>query len=77
MDLSFIRTKMGARQALPSPSVCRALREGAGLSQEDVATAVGVHRETVSRWERGERAPRGTHLVGYVSLLTELRTAAK
>jgi transcriptional regulator with XRE-family HTH domain len=30
-------------------------REYAGLSQEDLANAVGVSQELVARWEKGER----------------------
>lgn len=32
----------------------RAERERRGLRQEDVAVALGVHKNTVARWERGE-----------------------
>lgn len=38
------------------------LREGLGQSQEDLASAIGMHSNTVARWERGELAPRGTSL---------------
>lgn len=38
------------------------LREGLGQSQEELASAIGMHSNTVARWERGELAPRGTSL---------------
>lgn len=34
-----------------------ALRRGAGMSQQEVADAVGVSRQTVSNWELGQGSP--------------------
>lgn len=70
---SSIAEKMRARRALPIPAMRRAIRVGAGLSQSDVAEILGVHRETVARWESGDRTPRGTTLIAYVDLLDQLR----
>nr|WP_314718488.1 helix-turn-helix domain-containing protein [uncultured Fretibacterium sp.] len=39
------------------------LREGLKQSQEELASAIGMHSNTVARWERGELAPRGTSLL--------------
>jgi DNA-binding XRE family transcriptional regulator len=74
MDLTLLRAKRAARRALPSPPIRLALRADAGLTQQDLADALGVHRETVSRWERGARSPRGRLLIAYVELLDELRS---
>lgn len=38
------------------------LREELGLSQEELAGSVGMHPNTVARWERGELVPRGTSI---------------
>lgn len=57
----------------PAPASCRAIRELAGVSQEDVARELGVSREAVSRWETGERAPTGERLVAYALLIARLR----
>lgn len=38
----------------------RELREGAGLSQAELADAVGVSRETIARWETNQREPNWT-----------------
>jgi len=73
MDTTSLHAKRRAHRDLPPPALRRALREDAGLSQDDIAATMGVHRETVSRWERGLRTPRGDSLLNYVSLLGELR----
>lgn len=67
-----IATEVRARRRLPTPSMRRAIRESAGVSQLRVASSLGVTRMTVSRWESGIREPRGEHLVSYVALLDEL-----
>lgn len=50
----------------------RALRVTAGLSAAELAASLGVTRQAVSKWERGERHPRGQHLVAYVNALDVL-----
>lgn len=54
----------------------RRIRESRGLSTEDVASAVGVTQSAVSRWERGERIPRGPRAVVYARLLQRLERKA-
>lgn len=66
--------KLALRRQLPPPRSCRAIRELSGVSTADVATALGVTRQTVSNWETGKRAPRGPHLEGYLELLELLRS---
>ena len=62
------------RRSLPPPAVRRVLREQAGLSQHDVALALGIDRATVSRYESGQRAPRRRLVARYISLLARLAT---
>lgn len=50
----------------------RAIRLAAGLSLNEVGTAVGVAESTVFRWERGERAPHGEPALRYGALLDAL-----
>ena len=38
----------------------KACREKIGISQEELAHRIGMHSNTVARWERGELDPRGT-----------------
>lgn len=65
-------TQARRRAELPRPEVRRALREAAGLTQEQAAEAVGVHRVSFGRWELGTRTPRADDLDAYVELLTRL-----
>jgi len=39
-----------------------ALRKELGLTQEQAATALGVKRQAVGRWERGDRSPYSTNI---------------
>ncbi len=50
----------------------RMIRENARLSTTDLARAIGVDKSTVSRWERGQRAPRGRAALRYEALLARL-----
>jgi len=61
-----------ARRTLPPPALRRAVREAAGLSQARCALEFEVDRATFSRWEGGQRQPRGTALVAYAEFIEEL-----
>lgn len=52
----------------------RRLRLAASLSLAEVARALGVSVPTVSRWETGERRPRGKAAIRYARLLEALGT---
>ncbi|MET9497416.1 helix-turn-helix domain-containing protein [Streptomyces sp. NPDC006552] len=57
---------------LPPPSVRGQLRRAGGLSQQEVAEALGVKRLAVVRWESGETYPRRPHRTAYLHLLRRL-----
>jgi DNA-binding XRE family transcriptional regulator len=61
------------RRSLPEPPLRRLLRERAGLSQQEVADAIGVSRPAVTRWENGLRLPRTVARARYAELLERLR----
>lgn len=64
------------RSALPEPTHRREIRVRAGLTQAEVAEAIGVSRPAIVRWERGERVPRRPHLDNYIELLRRLADEA-
>lgn len=51
----------------------RYIRLARGLSVGEVARGVGVAKATVSRWEAGQRIPRGAAALRYGQLLESLR----
>ncbi|MEV6545155.1 sigma factor-like helix-turn-helix DNA-binding protein [Streptomyces sp. NPDC051665] len=57
---------------LPPPKERRRLREAGSLTQAQVATRVGVSRETVRSWETGRTTPRGRKREAYAKLLISL-----
>ncbi|WP_328905402.1 helix-turn-helix domain-containing protein [Streptomyces sp. NBC_00234] len=58
-----------AAAPLPSPKERRRLREAQSLSEEQVATAVGVTRATVRSWETGRSSPKGRRREAYARLI--------
>ncbi|MER7959588.1 sigma factor-like helix-turn-helix DNA-binding protein [Streptomyces sp. NPDC096030] len=56
-------------RSIPSPKERRRLREARGLSEEQVAEAMGVTRATVRSWETGRTSPRGRKQEAYVRLI--------
>jgi len=72
-SLDALVAKAQNRCSLPVPERRRSIRQSAKLTQAEVATAIGVDRVAVSRWERGESAPRGASFERYVTLLDRLQ----
>lgn len=60
------------RRLVAAPGAAKAVREAAGLSQVELASALKVTQTAVSRWERGERIPRGQAAQDYARLLDRL-----
>lgn len=50
----------------------RAIREAHGFSASELARELGKSPSTVSRWERGERVPRGEAAEAWARLLRRL-----
>lgn len=55
--LDRIRALASSLDRPPSPAFITALREAAGLSQEELGARIGKNKLTVSRWERGVMRP--------------------
>jgi DNA-binding transcriptional regulator YiaG len=60
------------RKTLLSPELCRSIRQRARLSQGEIARVLGINRASVSRWESGQRTPRGLLAENYLKLLDAL-----
>jgi transcriptional regulator with XRE-family HTH domain len=63
------------RRGFPSPAERRLLRLRAGLTQADVAVSLGTTTAAVSRYESGDREPRGAILDAYLTVLERLANA--
>lgn len=64
---------LAATRALARSGEARAIRQRAGLSLREMATALGVTRSALQRWEVGLRTPRGESAARYGALLAALR----
>jgi DNA-binding XRE family transcriptional regulator len=53
--------------------LCRAVREMADATLEEIGTEVGVSSSAISRWERGLRLPRGRRAGRYLEVLRALQ----
>ncbi|WP_327180318.1 helix-turn-helix domain-containing protein (plasmid) [Streptomyces sp. NBC_01335] len=61
-----------AQDDLPDPAERKRLREAAGLSQAQIATALNARREAVGNWETGRTEPRPPKRAAYARLLEGL-----
>jgi DNA-binding transcriptional regulator YiaG len=61
-----------AKRRLPAPAERQMIRERSGITQADVAAALGVTREAVAQWERGARTPNRALICAYVTILDRL-----
>lgn len=77
MNLDGVIERGRARRELRGdPGLGKVLRLRSGLTQAEVAAALGVDRSAVSRWEAGARIPRGRALDRYKQLLDRLTREA-
>ncbi|QIP85067.1 helix-turn-helix domain-containing protein [Streptomyces sp. Tu 2975] len=67
-------TRSASGTPLPPPKERRRLREAKFLSEDEVATTIGVTRATIRSWETGRTAPRGRNREAYAELLAALDT---
>jgi DNA-binding transcriptional regulator YiaG len=67
-----VQSLLSRAASLPPQKTWGLLRRAGGLTQSEVATAIGVHRVQVARWESGKAAPRPPHRQDYALLLQGL-----
>lgn len=72
MSVDELIKRSQSRRQLPPPEMRRWIRKQARLSQAEIAGALKIDRATVSRWETGQRLPRGTLAEAYANLLNRL-----
>ncbi|MFI7329694.1 telomere-associated protein Tap [Streptomyces rubiginosohelvolus] len=63
---------VASRSALPPPAERKRLRQGHGLTLDEVAAALRVRRATVSGWEAGRTEPRPPERDAYARMLKQL-----
>ena len=72
MDVKQLIENSRRRKMLVPPELRRSIRRRARLSQGEIAQVLGINRASVSRWESGQRTPRGLLAENYVKLLDAL-----
>jgi DNA-binding XRE family transcriptional regulator len=65
-----------SRRRLPRADERRRVREAAGVSQRQLARALGVSWTAIQRWETGSRPRRPEHVIEYRRALDGLRLLA-
>jgi DNA-binding XRE family transcriptional regulator len=73
--LDGIRALTMNLERMPSPAFITALREAAGMTQEELGRRVGRHKLTVARWEWGALHPDAEALERLRNLFRELKSA--
>ncbi len=71
-DLAALVEKARALRQLPPPAERRRIRLEAGVTQQELAAALGASRVSISRWEKGARLPRGDSALRYSRALERL-----
>jgi transcriptional regulator with XRE-family HTH domain len=67
-----IRDMIDNRPTLPDPAYLKAIRQKSGLTQREVAEAIGVTPGAVKHYEAGRRHPRGDNLTRYSEAVEEM-----
>lgn len=78
--MNTIREQIGTRyrlQELVESGRARELRERAQLSCIEIGNRLGVSPGAVTRWELGQRTPRGRLAFRYLRLLDDIDAAIK
>lgn len=71
-ELQALIKKTRALRRLPLPADRQRIRLEAGITQQELASALGASRVSVSRWEKVVRLPRGDKAFHYALALQQL-----
>jgi DNA-binding XRE family transcriptional regulator len=71
-----VQRLVAANARLPAPDIRRVIRLSVGVPAEELAHAVGVTRQTIYRWEAGDREPRGRLRERYAAALRAMQEVA-
>lgn len=74
MTITDLARLQRVRAAAANGRACQ-VRQQAGLTQLEIAEAVGVAQPTVALWESGKRVPRGAAALRYAEALETLEGA--
>lgn len=64
--------RLAAARAHAATGTGRTIRQRHRLTLVEVADAIGIDQPMLSRWERGERRPKGEAALRWVDLLADL-----
>ena len=73
--LDHVRALALDLEGKPSPAFITALREAAGMTQEELGRRIGRHKLTVARWEWGALHPDAAALARLRELFRELKAS--
>jgi DNA-binding transcriptional regulator YiaG len=73
--LDHVRALAMALEGKPSPAFITALREAAGMTQEELGRRIGRHKLSVARWEWGTLHPDAEALARLQKLFRELKAS--
>jgi hypothetical protein len=73
LTISDLPATVRRRRELPTPPVCKQIREQARITIPELSAAVGISESSMMAYESGRRQPRGVNRDRYVEALRAMR----